>query len=84
MNMFKTLLIAALLAGCATPEQKAAQKVSQMDAMVQIYGPACEHLGFKPNTDQWRGCILQLDAKDDAERYNDAFEPHHFWPRPWR
>ena len=63
-----TGLGALVLAGCTTPEQKAATMQSEVHRMMQIYGPACSKMGYAANTDQWRDCVLQLDAKDDAYR----------------
>jgi hypothetical protein len=71
MRIFIFLAAAALLAGCASPAQRSAKMQSEVDKMVVIYGPACEKLGYKPNTDPWRECILRLDAKDAYDRgYN--------------
>ena len=44
------LLIAILLVGCATPEQRADRALSR-------YGPYCEKLGFAPDSDAYRNCI---------------------------
>lgn len=44
------VLIALLLAGCATPEQRAANAIAR-------FGPYCEKLGYQTNTDSWRSCI---------------------------
>ena len=44
--------VAALLVGCATPQEKAEQ-------MIERYGPMCEKLGYTKNTDPWRDCILK-------------------------
>ena len=63
-----TILMLGLLAGCVTQEQKTARAQQQVTEMIQTYGPACEKLGYQPNTDQWRSCILNLDSKDNAER----------------
>jgi hypothetical protein len=65
---------ALLLAGCTTPEQKAASMQAEMDRMMLVYGPACVKLGYPSNTDQWRNCVLHLSAKDDADRYY----PHYY------
>lgn len=62
-------LVAALLAGCATPQQMAAQKQAEMEQMIAVYGPACGRLGYPANSDQWRSCVLQLSTKDDLQRY---------------
>ena len=32
--------------------------------MIQVYGPACDRLGFKNGTDDWRNCILRLAQRD--------------------
>ena len=66
---------ALLLAGCSTPEQRAAAMQAEMDRMMQVYGPACSKLGYPASSDQWRNCVLQLSAKDDIQRYSS---PHYF------
>jgi hypothetical protein len=65
------LLIAAIatLAGCATtPEQRAAEVQADVDRMIATYGPACDRLGYKPNEDGWRDCVMRLAARDDRRR----------------
>ena len=57
-----------LLAGCATQAERAAAAQREVDDMVKVYGPACEKLGYKPNTDGWRDCVLRLADHDSAER----------------
>jgi hypothetical protein len=64
------LALAAVLAGCATPAERAAQMERDVDEMIAIYGPACERLGFKDDTDQWRDCVLRLNTRDRMERYS--------------
>jgi hypothetical protein len=44
------VLIVLLLAGCATPEQRA-------DRAIAKFGPYCERLGNKPKTPEWSACI---------------------------
>ncbi len=53
----------ALLQGCTTPEQRAAQVREEVENMMRVYGPACEKLGFAKDTDLWRECILNLSAR---------------------
>ncbi|MDL2357747.1 MAG: hypothetical protein QFF03_21045 [Pseudomonadota bacterium] len=60
---------ALLLAGCTTPQERAARNQADMDRIMVEYGPACIRLGYAANTDQWRNCLLQLSTKDDIERY---------------
>lgn len=54
------LLIAVLLGGCATPEQRAASSKWYAD---NIYGPQCEGLGTKKDTEEYRACIVQMATK---------------------
>lgn len=71
MRMLITLIAGVIaLAGCATPAEQAAVMNREMDRMIVVYGPACEKLGFKNDSDLWRTCILQMSSKDDFERYN--------------
>ena len=60
---------ALLLAACTTPEQKAARMQAEMNEMMVVYGPACSRLGYTANSDQWRHCVLDLSAKEDAQRW---------------
>lgn len=70
MRQLITICLAALaLAGCTTPEQRAADMQAEMNNMMYVYGPACSKLGYTTQSDQWRNCVLQLSAKEDAERY---------------
>ena len=64
MRIFIGLTLVTLITACTTPVQQAAEQQREVDRMVQIYGPACEKLGFSAATDQWRNCVLQLDAKN--------------------
>lgn len=61
---------ALLLAGCTTPQQRAANMQAEMNEMMFIYGPACARLGYAANSDPWRNCVLQLSAKEQMERLN--------------
>jgi len=68
--MLKWLSICALaLAACATPAERSAQMQAEVDEMIQVYGPACEKLGFRKDSDQWRDCVLRLNARDERRRY---------------
>ncbi len=71
----KKLIIIALTASllaCTTmtPEERAAQLQQEVDEMIQVYGPACEKLGYRTDTDQWRECILKLNTSRAMERYS--------------
>ena len=87
------LAMASVLAlpGCTTPEQRAAQARADMEQALVVYGPACARLGYAPQSDAWRSCILHLSAKEDAERYGPYGPyPHYYagyglgrWPGGW-
>lgn len=79
------LLTAVLVAGCATPAERAARLQAEMESMMRVYGPACTQLGYSANTDQWRDCVLRLSAQEDMERYGRY--PHYYagyGPSHWR
>lgn len=53
------LLIALfVVVGCATPEQRAERQMA-------TFGPYCDKLGYKRDTDQWRQCV-QTAASDQT------------------
>lgn len=69
----RTLIVSLLLlvlAGCATQAERAAQVQRDVEQMIQVYGPGCEKLGYKSDTDPWRDCVLRLAAKDSIDRYS--------------
>ena len=75
------LLLALSTAGCATPQERAAQKQAEMANMMAIYGPACSRLGYAVDSDPWRSCILSLSTKDDMQRYGPG---PGYYPGYWR
>lgn len=64
------LALVALLAGCATPAERAARVEREVNETIAIYGPACERLGYAADTDPWRDCILRLNATDRIESFS--------------
>jgi hypothetical protein len=67
----RALIVPLLLlfgAGCATQAERAAQVQREVEQMIQLYGPGCETLGYKSDSDPWRECVLRLAQRDD--RYN--------------
>jgi hypothetical protein len=65
--------VAAFLAACTTLGEQAAQAEREIDQMVQIYGSACEKLGFQRNTDPWRNCVIGLSQRDAARYSSNAY-----------
>ena len=69
MRTLMFLVLAAMLAGCATTEaERAAEAQRDVDEMMRVYGPACETLGYKSDTNAWRDCVLRLDTKNNLEQ----------------
>lgn len=69
-------LLVLLISGCATPEQRAARQAAEQERFRQ--GEAeynrqlraqCESVGYKPDTDPWRNCLIQLHT---ANQQRDA------------
>ena len=56
------LCLLVLLAGCATPAERAAD-------VIAAFGPYCESLGYTKNTDPWRQCIQLEDGAAEARAY---------------
>jgi len=66
---FIAVSIATFLGGCTTIADQTAQAEQEMDRMMQVYGPACQKLGFPANSDQWRNCVIGLSQKDAMTYY---------------
>ena len=69
IHAFAAAAAVFIVAGCATPAQRAAEMQAEVDQMIVVYGPACEKLGFQNGTDPWRNCVLGLNAQKARERY---------------
>ncbi len=82
MRRISPVLLIALLAGCATtPAEREARTQREVDRMVQWYGPTCDKLGYKRDTDPWRDCIVKLDTKSAYQHLaNQPFMPPYFGP----
>jgi len=68
MRTFTLFVVMIFLAGCVTQAERAAQVQRDVDDMIRVYGPGCEKLGYKPDSDLWRDCVLRLSTKDSLER----------------
>lgn len=73
----RRLLLAAAsllcLSGCTTPQERAMQQQADMDRIIIEFGPACARLGYSPNSDLWRNCVIQLSTKDEITRYGGTY-----------
>lgn len=55
-------LIAVFAVGCATtPEQRHAYAQREAARLKAAHGETCEKLGYQPETDRWRDCLLELE-----------------------
>jgi hypothetical protein len=77
LSRWTSLPLAAIsliaLAGCTTPQQRAAQAQAEVEQMMVTYGPACSRIGYANQSDQWRTCILNLNARDELQRYDSHY-----------
>jgi hypothetical protein len=54
-----------LLAACVTtPQERAARVQKDVEDMITVYGPACGKLGYEPESDGWRDCVLRLNTRE--------------------
>jgi hypothetical protein len=83
--MYAALAVSAALAGCATPQERAARQQAEMERDMVVYGPACLRLGYAASSDPWRACVLQLATKDEL-RYNSYPSGYYgaYGPGRWR
>jgi hypothetical protein len=68
MRALAVSMLMVFVAGCVTQAERAAQVQREVEEMIRVYGPGCEKLGFKTDSDQWRDCVLRLATKDKLER----------------
>ncbi|HZV98733.1 MAG TPA: hypothetical protein VFF74_07055 [Methylophilaceae bacterium] len=78
MNSLRVLIMTGLftgLTGCATttPAERSAQMQRQAEEMVQIYGPACDKLGYVKDSNPWRDCVLNLATQENMKLYNRMY-----------
>ena len=59
MRAFAVTVLVLFVAACATQAERAAQVQRDVDDMIKVYGPGCEKLGFKPDSDPWRISALR-------------------------
>ena len=77
------LPLLCILAACSTPQERAARAQAEAEQMMVVYGPACTRLGYAPQSDGWRNCVVNLSTKDDLQRYGPYPDYYAGWGR-WR
>ena len=68
MRWFVALTIFCFTAGCMTQQQRAAAVSRDVEDMMLVYGPGCEKLGYRPDSEPWRECVLRLATKTEIEQ----------------
>ena len=68
MRTIVAVFLALAVAACATPAERAAAVQRDVDDMIMVYGPGCDRLGYRIDTDPWRECVLRLAHRDDLQR----------------
>ena len=68
MRALALFVLTMFVVGCATQAERAAQVQRDVEDMIRVYGPGCEKLGYKTDSDPWRDCVLRLATKDRLER----------------
>jgi hypothetical protein len=56
------------LLGCSTPEDQARKQQAGIDRIVAEFGPACTQLGYVPQSDPWRNCVLRLASNQGVKQ----------------
>lgn len=70
MRWIAALTVLCFAAACASQEERAAAVSRDVEDMMRVYGPGCERLGYKPDSDAWRDCVLRLATKDQIEQHD--------------
>ena len=60
-----------LMTGCATmtPAERSARMQQHAEEILQIYGPACEKLGYTKDSNEWRDCVLDMANQEEMKAY---------------
>lgn len=76
------LSLILLIAGCASnPAAEQAQATKLMEYKIQVYGPACEKLGFEKDTNGWRECVQREYEQTILQQQYQWDYP--YWNRPY-
>ena len=81
-------VLAATLAACTTPQERAIRAQAEVEQMMQVYGPACAKLGYSTSSDPWRDCVLRLNAMEQIDRESSYYlgygSRHYSMAGRWR
>ena len=80
MRLIAVLAALSMIAGCASQAERAAAASADVDDMMRVYGPGCERLGYRADSDGWRECVLRLAMNDRIEQ-RDLYAPSCFGAR---
>jgi len=82
MRAIYMISLMALLAGCASdPAAEQARATKLMEHKIQVYGPACEKLGFEKDSNAWRECVQrEYEQTILSQQYQWDYP---YWNRPY-
>lgn len=73
MRKLMLLVLTIALSGCATDPYVEGQR------LLHDYGPECQAIGYQPNTDAFRNCVLKLHS-DEIRPLYPSFPYRYGWP----
>jgi len=76
MKSFKILicLTAVVIAGCSTPEERAAQRAAERERLERMFAAACTSYGHEEGTPAFNQCVAQEERAYENEKRIAAAE----------
>ena len=76
MKSFKILICvtAVVIAGCSTPEERAAQRAAERERLERMFAAACTSYGHEEGTPAFNQCVAQEERAYDNEKRIAAAE----------
>jgi hypothetical protein len=76
----KWVCLILFLTGCASdPVAEQKQAAQLMERKIQVYGPACEILGYEKDADAWRECIQREYEQTVIRQQYQWNYPYPYW-----
>lgn len=76
MRIAAIAVAAAVLSGCASPEQRADEMAGYI---TENYGATCVKLGYVAGTDNHRNCMLSMYNADQVRNSVPWYRPARRW-----
>jgi len=76
MKSFKILICvtAVVIAGCSTPEERAAQRAAERERLERMFAAACTSYGHEEGTQAFNQCVAQEERAYESEKRIAAAE----------